>query len=92
MSVFVFCLFLSSLVWFFLLLPEEELTLLFLLHRKNGDSSILMKDIFGCKVVQRSHLSFSCDEALTDELSNTFAQLIASGAAAGMLDLWLWMM
>jgi hypothetical protein len=33
-----------------------------------------------------------CDEALTEELSNTFAQLIASGAAAGMLDLWLWMM
>ncbi len=32
-------------VWFFLWLPEEELTLLFLLHRENGDVSILMKDI-----------------------------------------------
>ncbi len=42
---FVFCLFLSSLVWFFVWLPEEELTLLFLLHRENGDFSILMKDI-----------------------------------------------
>jgi hypothetical protein len=42
---FVFCLFLSSLVWLFLWLPEEELTLLFLLHHENGDFSILMKDI-----------------------------------------------
>jgi hypothetical protein len=42
---FGFCLFLSSLVWFFLWLPEEELTLLFLLHQENGDFSILMKDI-----------------------------------------------
>jgi hypothetical protein len=42
---FVFCLFLSSLVWFFLGLPEEELTLLFLLHHENGDFSILMKDM-----------------------------------------------
>ncbi len=42
---FLFCLFLSSLVSFFLWLPEEELTLLFLLHRENGDFSILMKDI-----------------------------------------------
>ncbi len=42
---FVFCLFLSSLVCFFLWLPEEELTLLFLLHCENGDFSILMKDI-----------------------------------------------
>jgi hypothetical protein len=32
-------------VWFFLWLPEEELTLLFLLHRENGDFSILMKDV-----------------------------------------------
>jgi len=37
---------LSSLVWFFLWLPEEVLTLLFLLHHDNGDFSILMKDIF----------------------------------------------
>jgi hypothetical protein len=36
---------LSPLVWFFLWLPEEVLTLLFLLHRENGDFSILMKDI-----------------------------------------------
>ncbi len=42
---FVFCLFLSSLVWFFLWLSGEELTLLFLLHHENGDFSILMKDI-----------------------------------------------
>jgi hypothetical protein len=37
--------FLTSLVWFFLWLPEEVLTLLFLLHRENGDFSILMKDV-----------------------------------------------
>jgi hypothetical protein len=36
---------LSPLVWFFLWLPEEVLALLFLLHRENGDFSILMKDI-----------------------------------------------
>jgi hypothetical protein len=64
--VCVFCVLFVSvfpclvLVWFFLLLSEEELTLLFLLHRENGDFSIIMKDIFGFKVVQRSHLSFSC--------------------------------
>jgi hypothetical protein len=40
----LFC-FLSPLVWFFLWLPEEVLALLFLLHRENGDFSILMKDI-----------------------------------------------
>jgi hypothetical protein len=37
--------FLSPLVRFFLWLPEEVLALLFLLHRENGDFSILMKDI-----------------------------------------------
>ncbi len=37
--------FLSPLVWFFLWVPEEVLALLFLLHRENGDFSILMKDI-----------------------------------------------
>jgi hypothetical protein len=42
---FVFVCFLSPLVWFFLWLPEEVLALLFLLHRENGDFSILMKDI-----------------------------------------------
>jgi hypothetical protein len=42
---FFVCLFLFSLVWFFLWLPEEVLTLLFLLHHENGDFSILMKDI-----------------------------------------------
>jgi hypothetical protein len=36
---------LSPLVWFFLWLHEEVLALLFLLHRENGDFSILMKDI-----------------------------------------------
>ncbi len=40
-----FVCFLSPLVWFFLWLPEEVLTLLFLLHHENGDFSILMKDI-----------------------------------------------
>ncbi len=40
-----FC-FLSPLVWFVLWLPEEVLALLFLLHRENGDFSILMKDIY----------------------------------------------
>jgi hypothetical protein len=43
---FIFVCFLSPLVWFFLWLPEEVLALLFLLHRENGDFSILMKDIF----------------------------------------------
>ncbi len=38
--------FLSPLVWFFLWLPDEVLALLFLLHRENGDFSILMKDIW----------------------------------------------
>ncbi len=46
---FVFCLFsvfpCLVFVWFFLCLPEEELTLLFLLHCENGDFSVLMKDI-----------------------------------------------
>jgi hypothetical protein len=42
----LFAFFLSSLVWFFLWLPEKVLTLLFLLHCENGDFSILMKDIF----------------------------------------------
>jgi hypothetical protein len=36
---------LSPLVWFFLWLPDEVLALLFLLHRENGDFSILMKDM-----------------------------------------------
>jgi hypothetical protein len=40
-----FVCFLSSLVWFFLWLPEEVLALLFFLHHENGDFSILMKDI-----------------------------------------------
>ncbi len=44
-SFFFFVCFLSSLVWFFLWLPEEVLTLLFLLHCENGDFSILMKVI-----------------------------------------------
>ncbi len=41
----VFCLFLFSLVWFFLWLPEDVLTLLFFLHHEYGDFSILMKEI-----------------------------------------------
>jgi hypothetical protein len=41
-----FVCFLASLVWFFLWLPEEVLTLLFLLHCENGDFSILIKDIW----------------------------------------------
>ncbi len=45
MCFLFFVCFLSPLVWFFLWLPEEVLTLLFLLHRENGDFSILMKDI-----------------------------------------------
>ncbi len=43
-SCFLFVL--SFLVWFFLWLPEEVLTLLFFLHCENGDFSILMKDTF----------------------------------------------
>jgi hypothetical protein len=45
-----FVCFLSPLVWFFLWLPEEVLTLLFLLHRENGDFSILMKDILNLSI------------------------------------------
>ncbi len=40
--------FLSPVVWFFLWHPEEVLALLFVLHRENGDLSILMKDILEC--------------------------------------------
>jgi hypothetical protein len=40
-----FVCFLSPLVWSFLWLPEEVLTLLFPLHHENGDFSILMKDM-----------------------------------------------
>ncbi len=47
--VFFVFFFLSPLVWFFLWHPEEVLALLFLLHRENGDFSIVMKDI--CLVV-----------------------------------------
>ncbi len=54
--VCVFCLFsvfpCLVLIWFFLWLPEEELSLLYLLHRENGDSSILMKDI--CELDQNT--------------------------------------
>ncbi len=52
MCFLFFVCFLSSLVWFFLWLPGEELTLLFLLHRENGDFSILMKDI--CELDQNT--------------------------------------
>jgi hypothetical protein len=45
------CVFFVPLVWFFLWLPVEVLTLLFLLHHENGDFSTLMKDnSSGCKV------------------------------------------
>ncbi len=53
---FVLCLFLSSLVWLFLWLPEEVLTLLFLLHREDGVVSILMKVIFEYMKVWGSRL------------------------------------
>ncbi len=43
--VFCFLFVLSSLVWFFLWLPQGLLILLFFLHCENGDFSILMKDI-----------------------------------------------
>jgi hypothetical protein len=43
--VWFFVCFLSPLVWFFLWLLEEVLTLLFLLHCEDGDFSFLMKDI-----------------------------------------------
>jgi hypothetical protein len=46
---------LSPLVWFFLWLPEEVLTLLFLLHHENGDFSILVKDmIIELLIIQNS--------------------------------------
>jgi hypothetical protein len=43
--VFCFLFVLSSLVWFFLWLPQGVLILLFFLHCENEDFSILMKDI-----------------------------------------------
>jgi hypothetical protein len=49
---------LSSIFWFFLWLPEEVLTWLFLLHRENGDFSILMKDIHARLLLQRSSLLY----------------------------------
>ncbi len=51
--IFVFFCFLSSLVWFFLWLPEEVLTFLFLLHFENGDFSILMKDIVPISILDK---------------------------------------
>ncbi len=46
--VCVFCFFfvLPFLLWFFLWLPEEVLTLLYFLHHENGDFSILMKNMY----------------------------------------------
>jgi hypothetical protein len=60
-----FVCFLSPLVWFFLWLPEEVLALLFLLHRENGDFSILMKDIICFKfnynlIEDRQHVQHHC--------------------------------
>jgi hypothetical protein len=48
------------LVWFFLWLPEEELTLLFLLHCENGDFSILMKDIVYWPELKKNTLVNAC--------------------------------
>jgi hypothetical protein len=46
-----FCLFFVSPCLVLSVLPEEVLTLLFLLYHENGDFSILMKDdSSGCKV------------------------------------------
>jgi hypothetical protein len=44
--IFCFLFILSFLVWFFLWPPKEVLTLLFFLHRENGDFSILMKILY----------------------------------------------
>ncbi len=48
-----FVCFLSLLVWFFVWLPEEVLSLLFLLLCENGDFSILMKDIVPMSIVDK---------------------------------------
>ncbi len=56
---FVFHLFLPSLVWFFLWVPEEELTLLFLFHCENGDFSILMRDMLLCIICSKFDVSVS---------------------------------
>ncbi len=56
------------LVWFFLWLPEEELTLLFLLHHENGDFSILMKDIsFIVCGARQHHIESSVTASLVTE-------------------------
>jgi len=71
--VCVFFLFVSVfpclvLVWFFLWLPEEELTLLFLLHHENGDFSILMKDIsFIVCGARQHHIESSVTASLVTE-------------------------
>jgi len=55
-------------VWFFLWLPEEELTLMFILHRENGDFSILMKDIsFIVCGAKQHHVESSVTASLVTE-------------------------
>jgi hypothetical protein len=56
---FVFCLFFFFPYLVLSVAPEEVLALLFLLHRENGDFSILMKDIcFKFSLVQKQALNF----------------------------------
>jgi hypothetical protein len=55
-------------VRFFLWLPEEELTLMFLLHHENGDFSILMKDIsFIVCGARQHHVESSVTASLVTE-------------------------
>jgi hypothetical protein len=96
--VCVFCslfVFLSPLVWFFLWLPEEVLTLLFLLHRENGDFSILMKDILSSLLLQFAYfegyrgsvqLDFSFCDLFTEHLGETrLSRVITIVASNGKL-------
>jgi hypothetical protein len=59
---------LSFLVWFFLWLPEEVLTVLFFLCRENGDFSFLMKDIsFIVCGARQHHVESSVTASLVTE-------------------------
>ncbi len=79
---------LSPLVWFFLWLPEEVLTVLFLLHCENGDFSIIMKDIYLSVInSRRRELSLQPSSKTGPFRANlssrgSFENMMGSGAAA----------
>jgi hypothetical protein len=84
----VFLFVLSPLVWFFLWLPEEVLTLLFLLHCEDEDFSIIMKDIYLSVISsRRGELSLQPSSKFGPFRANlssrgSFENMMGSGAAA----------